>query len=126
MFSIRTRQLLRLGWLFCIGAAITVLVPLVSAHAENGAAAQADSDCATWDALRGKCAKDEPVTDDILDYPHLYAGRVATLEGRVDDIYSSTTFAMQDNYDLIPHGDRILMISVMPAGAKPNRPTPNA
>jgi hypothetical protein len=67
--------------------------------------------------LRGKCAKVNPNTDDILDYPNLYAGRVVTLEGRVDDIFSPTTFAMQDNYDLV-QDDRILMISVMPVGAK--------
>ncbi len=126
MFSIRTRQLMKLSVLGCIAAAVTVLAPLVSAHPQNAVTPEAVSDCTTWEALRGECAKSEPVTDDVLDYPDLYTGRVVTLEGRVDRIYSSTVFAMQDNYDLIPHRDRILMISVMPAGAKQTRTTVNA
>jgi hypothetical protein len=99
------------------GAAISVLALLGSAQAQDRQTTTGNSHCAVWSALQGKCAKENPNTDDVLDHPNLYAGREATLEGRVDHIYSPTTFAMQDNYDLIG-GDRILMISVMPAGAK--------
>jgi hypothetical protein len=100
------------------GVAVTVMIPLADAHPQKAQNGQGNAHCWTWDALRGKCAKDNPNTDDILDHPNLYTGRVATLEGRVNDIYSPTTFTMQDNYDLIKHGDRILMISVMPFGAR--------
>jgi hypothetical protein len=123
MVSIWAKRLFGVGLLLFLGMAVTAL-PFGLAYAQS-APDEANADCSTWDALRGKCAKADPNTDDVLDYPNLYAGRLATLEGRVDDVYSPTTFAMEDNYDLIG-GDRILMISVMPIGAKTTHTTPTA
>jgi len=100
-----------------IAAGLVVIVSSDPAQAQNGNQ-KGTSHCSTWAALRGKCAKAVPNTDDILDYPRLYADRDVTLEGRVDRMYSLTVTTMEDNYDLIPSGDRILMISVLPAGAK--------
>jgi len=118
MFSNLARGLVH-GGLWLLTGALLVLAPPASVQAQNSQdGVEAQGKCRTWEALQGKCAKAEPNTDDILDYPNLYRGHSATLEGRVDQIYSPTTFAMQDNYDLIPHGDRILMISVMPVGAQ--------
>jgi hypothetical protein len=57
-----------------------------------------------------------PTVDDVLDDPQHYAGQEVTLEGEIHDVYSPTSFAMEDDQDLIGE-DRILIISVMPAGA---------
>jgi len=116
MFSTGNRQLV-FAFFLVVGAAVFIFAASGFAQTQTASDKGTHSHCAIWSALRGKCAKDNPNTDDVLDYPNLYKGRVVTLEGRVDNLYSPTTFAMQDNYDLI-QSDRILMISVMPVGAK--------
>jgi hypothetical protein len=79
--------------------AMLLVAPLGTAHHENGT------------------GQTKATVDDVLDDPQHYLGQEVTLEGEIDHIYSNTAFAMEDDQDLVGD-DEILIISVMPAGAR--------
>jgi hypothetical protein len=86
MFSNWAMPLSRLRWVLMLAAAVIAVVPFGSAHHESG-------------AYQGKIT-----VDDVLDDPQHYVRQELTLEGEIDHIYSSTTFAMEDDQDLIGDG----------------------
>lgn len=79
--------------------AMLLVAPLGTAHHENGT------------------GQTKATVDDVLDDPQHFMGQEVTLEGEIDHIYSTTTFAMEDDQDLIGD-DEILILSVMPVATR--------
>jgi hypothetical protein len=96
---------MRITWVLVLAAAIIAVAPMVSAQ-------------------KTVAGKSNPTVDNVLDHPERYVGQEVTLEGEIDHIYSPTTFAMEDDQDLIGD-DQILMISVMPVATRSTTTTKN-